>query len=191
MESIRLDPLVAWILRLALAALFATAVTHKIRDPLRFKQTLADYEILPPVLVGPTWLGLVVAEVSIVLGLLLTGSAGTGLAAGGLLAVYGAAIGINLARGRRDIDCGCLGPAARQPLSAWLLARNGVLALGALATALPTSGRSLHPIDAISLLGGLIVLALLFNTLNLFVAQAARGPGASSRSLRPNRESLS
>ena len=33
-----------------------------------------------------------------------------------LLALYAGAIGVNLARGRRDIDCGCGGPASRQPI---------------------------------------------------------------------------
>jgi len=38
-----------------------------------------------------------------------------------LLALYTLAVVVNLARGRREIDCGCFGPAARQPLSAALV----------------------------------------------------------------------
>ena len=34
-------------LRLCLGLLFATAASHKIRDPLAFRETLGDYELLP------------------------------------------------------------------------------------------------------------------------------------------------
>lgn len=47
--------------------------------------------------------------------------------AAALLAIYSAAIAINLRRGNRDIDCGC-GPGTRElPLSGALFARNAVL----------------------------------------------------------------
>ena len=41
-----------------------------------------------------------------------------------LLSLYTAAIVLNLARGRRDIDCGCGGPGSRQTLHEWLVWRN-------------------------------------------------------------------
>lgn len=204
-EWIQLDPIVSWILRLALAALFATAAAHKLRDLRGFRQTLSDYEILPRLFVMPAAIGLVAFEVLIAIDLatglissLVTattagtvsgstttvGTVGTapalspwaGLAATGLLVIYGLAIGINLLRGRSEIDCGCLGPAARQPLSSWLLARNGILAFGAALTSLPLSSRSLHPIDGITLLGGVIVLALLFNSVNGLASDPSRWP---------------
>ena len=193
MEWLRLDPVVAWILRLALAALFAAAAMHKIRDPRAFQQTLADYEILPQGLLIPTAIGLAATECSISLGLIagifpqtILGIAGqnawAGLAASALLTIYGLAIGINLLRGRTEIDCGCLGPAARQTLSTWLLVRNGVLALGAALTSLPLSNRSLHVVDGITLLGGLVVLVLLFHTINLLASESSRWPIRESRS---------
>ena len=49
------------------------------------------------------------------------------LTAAGLMALYAAAIGINLWRGRRDIDCGCAGPDQAQPLRPVLLLRNSAL----------------------------------------------------------------
>jgi uncharacterized membrane protein YphA (DoxX/SURF4 family) len=195
MTSIHLDPVVSWILRLAFAALFAMAAAHKIRDPRGFRQTLSDYQLLPRTLLMPAAIGLVAVEVLITIDL-LTGSithvftgmisdtiAGrmantpwAGLAACGLLLLYGLAIGVNLLRGRSEIDCGCLGPAGRQPLSSWLLVRNGILALGAALTTLPLSGRSLHAIDVITLSGGLLVLGLLFHTVNLLAADHSRWP---------------
>jgi hypothetical protein len=54
--------------------------------------------------------------------------------------------------------------------------RNAVLALGAAATLLPTSGRSLHAIDAISFAGGLAMLVLIFQALQaLAVPWASHG----------------
>ncbi len=207
MEWIRLDPVVAWTLRLALALLFAAAALHKIRDSRQFRETLSNYELLPHALLVPASIGVIALEVLISIDLatgLLTGflsglfsvhAAGAnalapatatatwaGLAASGILGVYALAIAINLARGRSEIDCGCLGPVARQPLSTWLLARNGILALGAALTSLPLSGRSLHAIDGVTLLGGLIVLCLLFNTANLLMSDASRWAARESHS---------
>lgn len=197
MAWILLDPIVSWILRLALAALFTTAAAHKIRDLHGFQQTVSDYEILPRRLLPPAAIGLVAFEVLIAIDLatgLVTGAmTGTvvatlpptattaaaqgpwaGLAASLLLVIYGLAIGINLLRGRNEIDCGCLGPASRQPLSTGLLVRNGILAFAAAMTSLPLSNRALHGIDGMTLLGGLIVLSLLFNTINLLSSDPAR-----------------
>lgn len=172
MEWIRLDPVLAWILRASLAALFATAALHKIRDPRAFLRTFSEYEIVPRRVTIPTAFALVAAESLIAVGL-MAGPQGfpAGLAAVSLLLAYSLAIVVNLLRGRRDIDCGCLGPAKRQPLSAWLVFRNGVLVVAAAATALPVSGRSLHWIDGVTLLGGFLTLVLLFTALDVLAAQ--------------------
>ena len=50
-------------------------------------------------------------------------------------------MGINIVRGRSDIDCGC--GAKPQALSNWLLVRNAVLAAAALVVAQPEVARSL------------------------------------------------
>jgi hypothetical protein len=181
MEVIRLDPVFTWILRTSLAVLFATAALHKIRDPRGFLRTFSEYEILPRRLTAPSAIALVVAELSISVGLLV-GPRGyqAEIAAISLLLIYTAAIGVNLLRGRRDIDCGCLGPANRQPLSAWLLLRNALLTLGAMVACLPISGRSLTFIDGISLLGGFLTLVFLFNAINILAAQPWHWPEPES-----------
>ena len=51
----------------------------------------------------------------------------TAIASMTLLAIYTGAIASNLARGRREIDCGCFASSARVPLSPWLIARNLIL----------------------------------------------------------------
>ena len=183
MELIRFDPVFTWILRASLAALFATAAVHKIRDPRTFLHTFSDYEILPPLVTAPGAIVLVVAELSIAVALLIDPDAGrAGLAAASLLSIYTLAIAVNLLRGRRKIDCGCFGPAHRQPLAGWLVLRNAVLAMAAAAICLPISDRSLHLLDGLSLLGGFLTLALLFNAINVLAAESAPWPEPESLS---------
>src|SRR5262245_21207677 len=121
-----MDPAVDLALRVSLALLFATAAWHKLRAPRAFTATLAEYRLLPPALAPGAAVLVVVVELAIVVGLLAVRR--TGLAAAAvLLLVYAAAVAVNLLRGRDHIDCGC-GPAARQPISGWLVGRNLVLA---------------------------------------------------------------
>jgi hypothetical protein len=58
--------------------------------------------------------------------LFAVGTATCALAGAALLTLYLGAIAINLARGRRSIDCGCLGPvgSSGHGLSWWLAPRN-------------------------------------------------------------------
>ncbi len=96
------------------------------------------------------------------------------MAAACLLCVYALAIGINLARGRRNIDCGCTGPATRQLLSGWLLARNaGLVALAAIGT-LASSGRALGPADWVVVGLGLAALITLYAAINQLMANSPR-----------------
>ena len=185
-EALHLDPVFDWILRPALAGLFASAALHKIRDLSDFVRTIADYKIIPRALAPSLALGLIGAEGMISIGLILglvTAEPGAGLAAAGLLALYTLAIAVNLLRGRKEIDCGCLGPKARrQTLSGWLIVRNAILGSGALLTSLPLSSRSLAVLDSVSILGGLILVTLIFNAANWL---------ASLQPLFPNQESVS
>jgi hypothetical protein len=143
-----LDPVVAEILALGLALLFLGASLHKLRDPRSFRAALAGYELVPRRLLGPVAFALVLAEALAGAGALLPGlrrlALGLVLA---LLAAYTLAIAANLARGRRGIDCGCAGPAARQPLSLGLVLRNLALALAAAAGLAPVAGRELVWLD--------------------------------------------
>jgi hypothetical protein len=161
-----LDPAFALALRAALALLFGAAALHKLRDPAAFRAALEAYAVLPAATVGAGAALVVAAEVAAAALLVGVAPAQGGPAAAGpvlaaaLLAVYGAAIAWNLARGRRELDCGCLGPAGRQPLSGWLVARNGALAAAALACLLPVSERALLWPDAVSIAGAALFAAL-------------------------------
>ncbi len=185
---IDLDPMIGWLLRLALAGVFAQAAWHKASDLGAAAQTIADYAVVPTGWARGVALGVSGAEATVAVGFVLTGfgpaSVGgvvTACVAVGLLALYATAISINLARGRRDIDCGCLGPAGGSVrIGPWLLVRNAVLAFAATSLAvLPASGRALHWFDALSLVGGWAALALVWTSIHTLaatpVAPAQRG----------------
>ncbi len=155
------DPVVAWVARLALASVFAGAALHKWRDLGAFASAIAAHRLAPETAVGALARSFAAAETAVAAGLLVPASAA--LAGGGaaaLLALYSGAIAINLARGRRDIDCGC--SARPQPLSPGLLARNALLAAAALPAALPAAPRALVWVDALSAGAALAGLAFVW-----------------------------
>jgi hypothetical protein len=170
--ALSVDPALALAARLALALLFAHAAWHKLSDLAAFRAALAGYRLLPERALGVAAPALVALELGTGLG--LVASRAGGALALGLLALYTLAIGANLARGRREIDCGCFGPAARQPLSAGLVWRNlGLLAVAALAGA-PPATRALSWVDALSIAGGVAFAALAFASVNALFANAPR-----------------
>jgi hypothetical protein len=167
-----IDPVIDAALRASLAVLFAAAASHKLREPRRFRATVAEYRLLPGWLVVPAAVALVGGEVGVATALVLPAWRTAGLiGAAGLLALYGAAIAVNLARGRRDLDCGCAGPAMRRPISGWLVARNAVLVAVALAGLVPPASRPLVWIDAVTILGATTGLAALYAAVDRMLAQ--------------------
>jgi hypothetical protein len=177
------DPRVLFVATLApalLAALvFARAAAFKLRDVQAFADAVETYDILPGPLVAPFARALPLLELVLVAALILPWTHGEAdLAAAALLLVFAAAMGVNLARGRRQIDCGCGDPARRQPLAWSLVARNLVLAiLLIIAAAVPASAATLS--------GALIAAAAAAGGLLLILCQeafaalpAARGAGA-------------
>lgn len=122
------------------AFLFARAALHKAWDFTAFTGFVQDYRLLPEALVRLAAAALLLAEGLVVAAMLIPGARAFGLMLGaGLLQGYGIAMAVNVARGRRHIECGCGG--AVQPVTPALLARNAVLAMlliaGALAPAAP------------------------------------------------------
>jgi hypothetical protein len=173
--AVPIDPAAQLALRLALAVLFAAAAVHKLRDRAGFRAVLRDYAILPGGLVGAASLAVPSAEATLAAGLLLPATrVVASLAAAGLLSLYGVAIAMNLARGRRAIDCGCAGPGGPRPLSGGLVARNAALAAAALACAAPVASRPLGWIDAGTVVGALLAVALLYAAADVALANAAR-----------------
>ena len=110
----------------------SSAASHKLRDPQRFRDALAGFELVPAAAVRAFAALVTALELGLGLWLLLPGAgAAPALATGALLALYALAISANLLRGRRALDCGC--GARPQPLGEGLVVRNIVLVAIALA----------------------------------------------------------
>jgi hypothetical protein len=123
------DPSVALAGRLLGALVFATAVVGKVRHRHELAGVVANYRLLPERLAAPAAWAIVGLEcmtaLSLVSGALLAGGAALAIV---LLGGFALAMAVNLARGRREIDCGCFQSGLRQRLSAALVARNLILA---------------------------------------------------------------
>ena len=123
-----IDPVVQIVSALVLSCVFVTAGFHKCQAPAEFATTLRNYKILPEALIRQCVYLLPVAEIMTGVALLIPAVARlAAVAAGALLIAYMLAIGVNLLRGRRNIDCGCGGPQQKQTISEWMIARNGLL----------------------------------------------------------------
>jgi hypothetical protein len=151
------------------AGVFVAAAATKLLAIARFRDELADYELLPGPLIGLA---------SVVLPLSELGAAGATFAlstrvAGSialvvLLAVFSAAIGINLGQGHKKIRCACFGESS-QTLSWVSLFRNGMLAVALLpAILLPA-----QTTQFLTFAGG--IGALICGCLCWLLLEAARG----------------
>lgn len=180
-----MDPVVAVVLRGALALLFVVAAAHKLRDRTAFRATLDAYAVLPGALVGAVaaLVPLVELAAAVLLVAPRTTSLGVALAVV-LLATYALAMAVNLRRGRRDLDCGCMGPATRSKIGPELVARNVVLIAVALACLLPVAPRALGWLDFVTVPLALATVAALYAASErlLALAPAARRLRAEVRS---------
>src|SRR5262245_17144264 len=167
-----MDPVLDLTLRTALGLLFAVAAFHQPQDRQHFAATVAEYRLLPATFADAGAGVVILAELGVVAALALRPS--PGIAAGAaLLAVYGVAVAINLARGRRHIDCGCSGPAARRPIGGWLVARNVLVAAVALAAAsIPVEARPFVWLDACTVVAATATLAACWAATDHLVALA-------------------
>lgn len=182
-----IDPLVGRAIATAFALLWLLAAWHKVSAGERFVATLGEYRLLPTALTRPVARVLPMVEAALGLAWL------TGLAPGwtaaltaALLGAYALAIAINLARGRVHIDCGCgLGAAAAADpsLTWWLVARNLVLGIVAMAAVLPLSQRELGLLDWLTLVFALLACVALYAG----VSQLLRN-GAAIASWRKSRD---
>lgn len=125
-----IDPSIALAGRVLGALVFAGAAGGKIEHRHELAGVVANYRLLPERLAAPVAWAIVGLECLTVLALV----SGRRLAAGAALAIallvgFALAMTINLARGRREIDCGCFQSGLRQPLSLELVARNLLLAI--------------------------------------------------------------
>jgi hypothetical protein len=173
LASFAADPIAVGTIVGALALVMLAAAWHKLSEPEVFAASVSAYELLPRWLVVPVARLLPWAEAGLAVGVLLPitrPAALIGLIA--LLLAYAAAIGVNLLRGRRDIDCGCGG--ASQPLSWGLVARNLILCAAALLAAQPTVERRMDWVDALTLVLGVLAFYALYLMADELLRQASR-----------------
>lgn len=169
------DPAIAAAARLSLAVLFAQAAWHKLSDLGAFRRALYAYDLVPDRALYFVSVALPLVEAAVVAALVVPAAATAGgSGAFSLLAVYTAAIALNLARGKRDVDCGCGSKALSPRLGPGLVARNGVALVVAWAAASPVAGRELGLLDAAAVVGASATAGLLWQIANrLLVEEAA------------------
>lgn len=169
------DPIYVIAAAVSVAVILASAASHKWRAPGRFVRQLEDYQLLPQALLKPFSRLLPLVEGGVAFALLVPVSRSlAALAAAALIALYAAAIGINLWRGRRDIDCGCAGPDQAQPLRPVLLARNAVLVALALLASVHPQVRELGLFDGFVTLAASAVALLLYAAADGLLANGPR-----------------
>ena len=166
-------------IRVAVALILLTAAWGKARRMDDFVAVVRNYRLIPERLVTPLATLLPVVE-ALAGGALLADPFDQqgALLAGILFLVFALAVGVNLARGRRSIDCGCDLGGRGQPLSWRLVARNlGLVALLAF-TLVPA-----RPIDLAAWVAAAAAAALAFCLYlalhQLWSVAAPRSVGAS------------
>lgn len=125
---------VAWFL----AWLLGSAAFHKARNIEQYQRLMGKY--LNDSAVGSVFVWLVAAvELCMTLAMLLPQTRWAGLAAAALLLIaYAGMMGVQLAKGRADMKCGCAGPASDTTISPTLVLRNLACAALALVAMSPT-----------------------------------------------------
>ena len=140
--------LVACAFRALLGCMFLyTGVIHAL-DPMGFAEAVANYRILPAVLVNPFAVVLPFVEMitgmALILGILIPGSS---LIIAGLLFVFALALGIALFKGL-DISCGCFTTSKEAQSISWIyLVRDlGLLAMAVFVFSFDTGVSSIRKI---------------------------------------------
>ena len=121
-----MDSLLGIIGSISFCFLFAAAAISKVRDLSGFRNILSAYQLLPAVFTGSAAAIIILTE--ILLAALWTVPHYRVLASYAsifVLVAYALAITVNLLRSRNYISCGC---GEDQPISWWLVVRNGVYA---------------------------------------------------------------
>jgi len=157
-----IDPLLHLAATGLIALVLARALLEKLGNLALFAGTVRNYHLLPERMAAPAALALTLAEIATLSALLWPASRPAGaLAALALLALYAGAMTQALRAGRSDFECGCGG--SGQTVSWWLVVRNAVLMLLAIAVRLPVADRDLVWLDLavapLAVAAGMVLLA--------------------------------
>jgi len=161
-----MHPVLELTIALSLAALFAAATLHQLRALAEWPGLVRNYRLVPDAAAGVVAGALLAAEA--LTAAMLVGAPTRrlgGASAALLLILFGAALWINLRRGRTSIDCGCFGSRLRQRIAAWMVARNLALALLALTLLLPRARGALSAFELAVVLTCVSTLAFLYPVL--------------------------
>jgi uncharacterized membrane protein YphA (DoxX/SURF4 family) len=129
-STLLLHPSLIILVRWLLAFIFLASALGKLRDRRGFISIVLDYQVLPK-----RWarrFAIALPWLEMALGLMLLLGLGTRIAAmlsGLLLLTFIGAMGVNLRRGRKDLNCGCAGARQHQKISGRLILRNAILLL--------------------------------------------------------------
>lgn len=160
------DTTIAWISAAALCVLLISAAVGKLSDLAKFSAAIQGYRLVPDRLAGLMSLALPCLELTAAACLMMPSWRTTGAwLTAALLTSYAAAMAINLARGRSNLDCGCFGPARRERIASWMIVRNLCLAAVALALTRPVPPRSLEALDWLTIPAGTLTAAFLYLTI--------------------------
>ena len=158
-----MDPLLELMIAWSLAALFAGSTLHKLLALSEWPGVVRNYRLIPDALAEVVSGVLLCAGALTAAALLWAPTHRIGASAAAIqLIAYGAAMWINVKRGRSSIDCGCFGSRLRQGISRWMVARNGVMAFAALTLLLPISRRELSAAEIGVCVGLVATLAFLY-----------------------------
>jgi hypothetical protein len=161
-----MHPVIELTIALSLAALFAAATLHQLRALAEWPGVVRNYRLVPDAAAGIVAGALLAAEALTAAGLAWAPTRRLGAASAAvLLILFGAALWINLRRGRTSIDCGCFGSRLRERISTWMVARNLALALFALTLLLPRARGALSPLGLVASLTCVITLTFLYPVL--------------------------
>lgn len=172
-DALVADPVTVGTLVGALALILFAAAWHKFSERDAFASALAAYRLLPDASLPAVARLLPAVEVLLGVGILVPATRPASLiGVAALMLAYGFAIGFNLLRGRRDIDCGCGGES--QALSWGLVQRNVVLAGAALIASGPTLERRLDWMDALTLGFGVLCFYAFYLAADELLRQSTR-----------------
>lgn len=175
-SSLVIDPVVSTVALATTSIITLTLALPKVTRQSDLRQAVAGFQLLPQVLVAPFALALPIVEVAATLACLVPATRSLGAAAlAALFVLFAFALGINVARGRTDIDCGCNGfrqtggPAAHS--IGWAhVARVLLLAALAALAGVPQSARAVVWFDYLSVLGATLCAVAAFFTLDVLLA---------------------
>lgn len=160
-------------LRFYAAFLLVGAAIGKLRNPADAGRAISAYQLLPAALERPGAAALPLVEIVAGLAVALVPHPASAAFAAALFATFAAAVGVNLARGRRSLECGC-GFGARK-IGPVLVIHNLILAVLLLAGAGEAAAMTpLAVLFALIWAGAMLALLLSLDTLNSIETPARR-----------------